>query len=374
MRLLLLCGSAAPGRDGVGDYSRRLGAALQAKGVEVRLLATHDKQVPAILREQQAEGAALVDTTRLPYATPARRRSAAIGVLVKEFKPDWVSLQYVPYSFQPKGLPLAFVSQLGSLLAGVRVHVMFHECWVGISRISPWRHRLTGLGQRFVARRLVRGLRPRLISTSNELYRAVLATNGIDARLLPLFSNIEVARARVQGWRGEGAALLNEQAGTLATNYLVAGIFGTIYPQVDLGRELRRLRRRAEDGDRRLLVVTFGRAGAEGLRRLENELAALPDPPALVKLGELPAASVSAALQLLEVAISCTPRQHLGKSGVYAAMRRHGVEVIATVDERVPEYEALIEAAIARLGERPADHWSATWVADRLREQLTLAD
>ena len=43
MKLLFLCSSLEPGRDGVGDYTRRLAGECLRQGHEVRLLSLNDK-------------------------------------------------------------------------------------------------------------------------------------------------------------------------------------------------------------------------------------------------------------------------------------------------------------------------------------------
>lgn len=370
MTVLLLIGCAEPGRDGVGDYSRRLAAAMTDRGIRTVIVATHDKFTTALRRENQAAGTQSVPVVRIPQGAEGGQRAALIGAALDRERPDWVSFQYVPYSFQPKGIPLGFLRRLAPLLTSYRTHVMFHECWVGITKASPWKHHLTGFFQRGVVKHFLAAVSPELITTSNELYRAVLGRAGIPAELLPLFSNIEVARQPTAPFAGPHAALLNTPGDQLRDRYLIAGIFGSIYPQLDLGAELPRLLGRARESGRQLLLIAFGRAGADGIARLREAAASADDALLLAVLGELDEAQVSAVLSKLEVALSCTPRQHLGKSGVFAAMRLHGVEVISSVDEPLPEYTELIETATAELYARAPQEWSVAGVADRFLSQL----
>ncbi len=61
------------------------------------------------------------------------------------FKPDVISLQYVPYAFDPRGLPFGLASRLrGVGNSGVRWHVMFHEICVGLGIGPSVKHRLIG--------------------------------------------------------------------------------------------------------------------------------------------------------------------------------------------------------------------------------------
>ena len=56
---------------------------------------------------------------------------------------DWVSLQFVPYSFQRWGVAAKLVRALPELVGRSRLHVMFHEVWIdgGTSRAPAARQR-----------------------------------------------------------------------------------------------------------------------------------------------------------------------------------------------------------------------------------------
>lgn len=366
MTLLFLLGCAEPGADGVGDYTRRLAGEMLRKGYRVLLVATHDCVAEAA-REEQAVSDTSVPVVRIPRGWNDHERFALLTDVLKQETVDWVSVQYVPYAFQPRGLPYLFTGRLAQILAPYRTQVMFHECWVGISRTSPLKHRLIGPLQAYVARRMIRIMAPEWVTTSNELYQRVLKRGGIRAGLLPLFSNIPFAPFPAPSTKKDVkpsvANFLEEAPARLRNRSLVCGVFGTIYPETNLGEELKRLLAQAQHDDRELLLVAFGRSGKTGTARLDEIEAAFGTDLRVIRLGELGAASISAVMQCLDVSISCTPRQHLGKSGVFAALRRHGVRVIANVDEEIPEYTDLVEAAVDRLYARPPESWGVEWVA-----------
>ncbi len=56
-------------------------------------------------------------------------------------------------------------------------------------------------------------------------------------------------------------------------------------------------------------------------------------------LGEQSSENISNLFQILHAGISCTPAQHIGKSGVFAAMKFHGLNVILPEGVIIPEYE-----------------------------------
>jgi hypothetical protein len=369
--VLFICGSLEPGKDGVGDYTRSLVGSLETLGVKGNIIATHDTDVTEIVEEEQWSEGVSVPVLRIPRDTTKEARTASIVSALRQIDPDWVSVQFVPYSFHHKGLPLVFLRQLEVLLSPYRVHLMFHECWIGISSVSPLRHQLVGWLQRQLAKRMVRKLKPKIITTSNELYQEVLRRAKIETEILPLFSNIPlVATGDFFDFSQSIDFPLHLAPKVLAEKYLVVGIFGTIYPQVDLIKELRKLQWSAVDSGREILLIAFGRSGESGGKRLDEVETAFDHVFPVVRLGELRLEEVARIFSILEVSISCTPRQHLGKSGVFAAMRLNDVEVIATIDEQLPEYQQLIPESIERLYERPPAHWSVAWVAESFDKLL----
>lgn len=57
MDILFICGSVEPGKDGVGDYTRRLSGELIRIGHEVKILSLCDHQGTSFLTEfQEIEG------------------------------------------------------------------------------------------------------------------------------------------------------------------------------------------------------------------------------------------------------------------------------------------------------------------------------
>src|SRR5690606_612709 len=192
VRILFICGSLEPGRNGVGDYTRILAAELMRLRHEVRLVALHDYAVSGQVEEVQ-DG--VVCCRLSPELSWADRTRSLVGI-ISEFQPDVVSLQFVPFSFHHKGVPIAFNGSLKRALRAVessgsqpRWQIMFHETWLGVSRYDRMKHRLIGGLQRWLAKRMVRLVRPVAIHTSNAFYIEVLRRAGISAQRLPLFSN-----------------------------------------------------------------------------------------------------------------------------------------------------------------------------------------
>jgi hypothetical protein len=94
MRIAFLCGGLGLG--GVADYSRYLAGALKAHGVESLILGLADRDAGEVARS--------AETLALPGALPWRQRIEAAEAALAAFAPDWVSLQFVPFAFNRKGV------------------------------------------------------------------------------------------------------------------------------------------------------------------------------------------------------------------------------------------------------------------------------
>src|SRR6187431_2304146 len=99
MKIIFFCGSAEPGKDGVGDYTRRFCGELIRKGHEVQILALCDYQVISFTADHQDVEKTTVLVNRIPISTANSQRFIWSQDILNEFQPDWISLQFVPYSF-----------------------------------------------------------------------------------------------------------------------------------------------------------------------------------------------------------------------------------------------------------------------------------
>jgi hypothetical protein len=359
MKLLFICGSAEIGRDGVGDYTRRLGEELVNQGHQVKILAINDN-VSAVREEviTTKEDQDIV-VLRYPSSTTYSDRCYKLDRLLNEYRPDFISLQYVPYSFQAKGIPYEFIKCLDQINKKWNWHIMFHETWLGLSSLSPLKHKIVGFFQRKAAQWMVKSLKPQVITTSNRLYQMVLGAAHINASLLPLFSNIPVFTT--------GSTFqdkLSDKLGLNATNraeFSILGIFGSLHKEYDFHTVLQEALAKATAANKKLIFVSFGR-----MRELEefNRLKALfKSKINFVLLGELPEAEVSTTMRVLDEAISCTPMEHIGKSGVYAALRLHNVKVLLPFSDKIPELEGEIKQYNIYLHSKPPYEWAVDYVA-----------
>lgn len=331
MNLAFLCSSLEPGRDGVGDYSRGLAAELLLQGHAVCLLALNDKFVESAAEGEQIAEATPVRTLRLPAHRRWDERIALAGTFLDAFQPDWVSLQFVCYGFQKKGVVHGLAKRLKPLLRGRKLHMMFHEIWIGEELGCGWKRRLVGFVQRFFIRGLVREIQPSLVHTSNAAFQAILASEGIAAEKLPLFGAIPLCERRDFGWiedRIEAAA----GGGFQRERLWLFGIFGGLHPVWPAEPLLPRLIEAARTVGKGAVLVSVGRiGGGEQLwARMSRDYA---DRMVFVRLGEQPTEQVSELLTFLDYGIATSPWLIVEKSSTVVSMLEHGLSVIVNRDD-----------------------------------------
>ncbi|MCF0060495.1 glycosyltransferase [Dyadobacter chenwenxiniae] len=367
MKILFICPSLEEGSDGVGDYARRMSSEVIRAGHHASIIALNDTHLHPHHQERvQYDRGLAIRVLRLSSRLPWGERIVLAGNFIRLIRPDWISLQYVPYGFQKKGLPFGLGSSLKKITTGIPCHIMFHEMWVGITRLSPLKHKIYGFFQARIARDLVEKLNPKIITTSNRLYQLVLENKHIKAGILPLFSNISLMPKDDQFadsvYRQLGIAPHERQ------HHVVIGLFGSLYPGCDLESTIREQYLSALAVSKKLVFIAFGRIGAkEEYEKLKTQF---ESEVTFANLGELPEAKVSTMLQLLDKAISGTPRQHYGKSGVYAAMKLHRLEVLTSAWSSIPEYDREISDYNDFLEERPSEQWSTQFVSNEFLNML----
>ena len=301
MKIIFICGSLERGKDGVGDYTRRLASGLIAIGCDVRMLALNDKHLVGFLHEVQLEQDQQITTLRLGKDLGWKERAVRAKVWVDAFNPSWLSLQYVPYAFQDKGLPFFLGRYLKEIGGDRKWHVMFHELCIGLEINSSIKYEVIGYLQRKMIRFLIYYLKVERISTQCKLYKKILYDLiAKDIQLLPLFSNIEKAVF-------PGVIRKNER--------LV--VFGWIHKCPSYFEFIQSVK---SNFGKKAELIFLGRNGFE----LQNWVKACESIGVDYKvMGEVSATEVSKILQTCQYGISTTPAPVLEKSSSFAAYKNH---------------------------------------------------
>jgi hypothetical protein len=317
----------------VGDYTVRLAAELRSRGHDCLCAAINDRHL-----ERDAGENGLVRGSGFVRLSRKKNWSGRMEFLRKEaaeFRPDWVSLQFVPYGFDQKGLPFLLPGRLCSIRGGFHWHVMFHELWYGEAKVGSLKESLVYFSQRSIIRLLLAKLQPLQVHTHIGLFKERLRGLGANPVLLPLFGNIPVVESPPEPW-GEVCPAL--RIGAKRT--LKCGVFGSVAPGSLPGPLLSMIDEVARQRGAGAVFIHFGETGgSRGREAWENAMRNLPEGAEAVVLGPQPAGRISAILQHLDLGIATTPPSALGKSGTFAAMREHGLPVIACAPDFFPVSE-----------------------------------
>lgn len=190
MKILFICGCLEPGQDGVGDYVRKLATALSTIGHDVFITSLNDYfiQKNSLVEEKQG----IIPVIRIKLQKAGTQTLINVKKKIEEFDPEWVSLQFVPFSFHHKGLPWRLAKRLDFLGNGRKWHIMFHELWVGMDTNDSLKLKLLGEFQKHIVKITIDKLVPEVINTQTRLYQAHLDIMGYKSELLPLFGNVPI--------------------------------------------------------------------------------------------------------------------------------------------------------------------------------------
>lgn len=370
MRITFLCSSLEPGRDGVGDYTRLLAEECVRQGHECSLIALHDRHVsepieeavpvspspshvsvsasqdvsvsasPPISAFQDVSVSAFQNVSpplpllRLPSTMPWPERVQRATSFLKQFEPDWISLQFVPYGFNDKGLIWTLSRHLHQIIGNCRQHIMFHELWIGEAKQSPLRHRIIGVVQRWFILNMISKLKPALIHTHTPLYAAMLQEQGFPASILPLFGNIPVIMSDAENTKwlwdelaAAGCPVTHENR----SRFWLIGFFGTLHPEWEPEPFFSILSAAAKAAGKCVCLLAIGRLGcgeehwSAYAQRYAREFS-------FISLGEQAAERISELLHAVDFGVATSPWQLISKSGTAAAMLDHGLSVIVNRD------------------------------------------
>src|SRR5690606_23289428 len=95
MKILFICGALEEGKDGVGDYTRRLAGELVRHGHQATIIAYNDRHISTIMDSVQQDGDTAVQVLRLPSVLKAKEKVKLSRDYAQQFQPDWISLQLV---------------------------------------------------------------------------------------------------------------------------------------------------------------------------------------------------------------------------------------------------------------------------------------
>jgi hypothetical protein len=368
MRITFICGCLQEGQDGVGDYIYRLCTELVRNNHSVTAMSLHESSLSHALASQYSTNNVLFPILRIPSSYSTNQKTELINEWLTTHQPDWLSLHYVPFSFQAKGIHLTLSSFLKKLSGHHQWHLMCHELWVGMSENSPWLLKGWGWLQKRLIKGLISTLTPAVIHTQSRLYQAQLARLGIRAQRLPLFPTIP---------------LLSVKRRTRSSKSISFLVFGTIHPGAPIEAFAQECRAYSDQYRLAISMTFMGRCGTEQDRWANAfRVRALP----VHELGALPAEAVSDQLQIATVGITSTVFPLTDKSSAVAAFAAHGLPILCVAEAWQPRPSAMrsviidspgirqyhpgnLDWCLSNLGELPVSH-SVETIADALVAEL----
>ena len=320
MKIIFICGSLEPGKDGVGDYTRRLSGELIRQGHLIKIIAINDYHTQESLESIQDVDAISINVLRLSGKESSKNRFNNAFQFIDQFNPEWISLQYVPYSFQDKGLPWRLGYQLSKLGKGKKWHIMFHELWV---ETTDGNSRILSYLQRLILLKLALKLHPLLKHTSLPVYKARLREVGIKSKKLPIFSNLSET-----SFCGYGN-----------NRFITIAFFSQFTPRDSVNKFIEQLTQGIlrEGLDFRIIFI----GGNEHSTKLfKSEFSSISGLQNKIQItGFLDENKLSEVIGNCDLGITPVPRHVIGKSGSVAAFLSYGIPVAAPYVK--PGFESL---------------------------------
>ena len=239
---------------------------------------------------------------------------------------DLYSIQFAPYAFANNGFPNQILKCLAEKLQNKKVHLNFHEIWVGAYPRANCKEKGIRWLQKNLILRFINKCKPAWVTSSNAAALDRLKQVGVPAIFLYLFGNIPYSDNSKPTTKGQ---------------MLKVAFFGTLYadfPYDKLGNFFSTL---SKTSGKKLEIILIGRqredAGSNHLYSLckENEFF-------FERTGELSTNLISEKLQECALGVSTTPYDVIGKSGATAAMFEHGLSVLAYDDGDTPQESLFI--------------------------------
>ena len=316
MRILFVCSCIEPGSDGVGDYTQKMCDALIKIGHEVSILAIYDSYVTGKINQLHNSAYFSYSTTRIGANTKYKQRFKWSHECITAFKPDWVSVQFVPFGFNAKGLPFWLPKFLAKLDGNYSWQIMFHELWIGRGKDTSLKNKIVSVTQEHIVKKLIAKLQPKVIHTHLPTYQRNLLKITNTIKPLPLFSNIEPVSNTV------GSSIENRFRWAFFSQVSAAPEIIAFINAVNI--------QLVTKGIFTELVIIGGNKS-----KMATFVADFKQKCTSVNMvtctGFLSEKEISNELSQSSLGITPVPRHAIGKSGTVAAFLAHGIPVAAPI-------------------------------------------
>jgi hypothetical protein len=333
MKILFICNSLAEGKDGVGDQTTRLAIECAANGISPILVGFSDRNITEI-KSETIHGN--IPVYRFPADLALRTREAELKTLI-DANPDidWISVQFVSYGLNKRGIVRAEIPVFKRLLNGFKVQIMFHELWVAEEHSASLKLKVLGRVQKRYIVKFLKAINPVVINTSMPLYKKMLELAGFNVSVLPLFSNIIRGESKVEDFKDK----VPDEIYQHRNDYIICCIFGSIYyDSWDMDSLLSKLEAEHQKSGKKILVSSIGKIpyGKEFWENLPSKYKHLQ----FLTFGMQDENFISYWLtHFVDLGIVTTPAIITGKSSSLMAYIDHGIPVFCKKNELTFNFE-----------------------------------
>ncbi|MHB8208749.1 hypothetical protein [Mucilaginibacter sp.] len=326
MKVLFICGSLESGKDGVGDYTKKMALMCKEYGIKPLIIAINDKYIDRV----QSGYVDNIPFFRIPEIIAIKDKVIEVKKIIVLNTPiDWISLQFVSYSFSNKGLIYKYIKPLKLLFSGFKVHIMMHELWVGEEREASFKNKYLGYLQKIFVINLLKSIKPLVVNTSIPLYKHMLENAGINVSILPLFSNINYPKINDDKY----LETIPDDIVTNKNNYIIGCVFGSIYhASWDMASLFHLLEKKSKSDEKKILIISVGKisTGEEFWKELPLKYPNFR----FLTIGIQDETVISNLMyNFVDFGIVTTPAIIAGKSGTYMAFLEHGLPVFSKKNE-----------------------------------------
>lgn len=329
-KILFICGSLEPSRNGVGDYVWKLANSLHALGFSCACVSLSDEFVtPSPNISDLTDFPSEISRYRISVSTSWKEKLKILNTIACKEAPRFISFHYVPYAYSSRGIPFQLINWLPKLNYKCNWHFMLHELWVDSS--LKLTNKLLSPLQRLLLKNLVDRISPSIVHTTNTYYVKQLQRIGVDSHRLPIFSNINYIKAQ---------PIARDES---SWSFL---FFGSIHPEWDHDDLLNAIDvARIDNHISCCSFILVGHAGDYGVELWSLLAAKCRSNFVFQNLGSLPPNEVSQQMQIADFGVTTTPSHLVEKSGSVAAMLAHGLPIIIPrITSNSPELNSTLES------------------------------
>jgi hypothetical protein len=319
--IAIVCSSIEIGKDGIGDYSRKLASCFISK-YQVILVGIHDFGVESFIQHNLEDGIMLL---RYPRSISWNAKTDDLSIRLKQWSIKWISFQFNVFGFDSKGLIYKSLFPLIKLLKPYPIHLVMHELWIGEHQDAPLKHRYWGKIMKVLIYVFLKKVQPKAILVSCEINKFHLSKLGFHSSVIPVFSNIPFVKVS-ETEKSIRFETTFPELKHIQFNTLVIGMFGIIHPNWNVQKSISQAIKLSHTYNKKLAFLFIGNVANEAIESIKNEL--VGQEVYFFSTGLIEAESVSQYLSLCNYAFSSNTSIMMGKSGTVAAFLQHGVPVV----------------------------------------------